>query len=66
MTEPRPTLGVNYSMLYSIQTLPAVKPGGTKGDVGDKTMKPRNMNVRTNIGRSLRSAANTTYFEKKC
>lgn len=52
-------LGVNYSMLYSMHTLPAAKDGGTRGEFGDRSEKPKNMNVRVNIARSDRSLENT-------
>lgn len=52
MKSPRLNLGVNYSMLYDIQMLPAARSGDTKGDVGDNTWKPMNMNVRTKLWRS--------------
>lgn len=53
-------LGVDYSMLYSIHTLPTANWGGMFGDVGDKTAKPRNMNVLTSTDLSARSLENTT------
>lgn len=40
-------LGVDYSMLYSMHTFPAANAGGTMGDVGERTAKPRNIKVRT-------------------
>lgn len=50
---------MNYSMLYSMHTLPAAKDAGTKGELGDSKVKPKNMNVRINIARSGRSLENT-------
>lgn len=52
-------LGVDYSMLYSMQTLPAASWGGILGDVGDNTAKPRNMKVRTKLSLSGRSLEKT-------
>lgn len=49
MRDSEASLGVDYSMLYSIQMLSAAKDGGTKGDVGDSTTKPKNINVLINI-----------------
>lgn len=43
-----------------MQTLPLARDGGTNGDVGDRTAKPRNMKVRTRTARSGRSEAKTT------
>lgn len=56
---PRPALGVDHSMLYSMQTLAAPRAGGTSGDVGDRIANPRNMKVRISVARSGRSFANT-------
>lgn len=53
-------------MLYSMQMLPAACCGGTMGDVGERTAKPKNMNVRISIWRSLRSAENTTTTCSQC
>lgn len=53
-------------MLYSMQMLPAACWGGTMGDVGERTAKPKNMNVRISIWRSLRSAENTTTTCSQC
>lgn len=47
-------------MLYSMHTYPEDSAGGTSGDVGDKTAKPRNMNVLMSMARSVRSVSNTT------
>lgn len=56
---PKAALGVDHSMLYSIQTLAAPRARGTRGDVGDRMAKPRNMKVRINVARSGRSFAKT-------
>lgn len=39
---------------------PAAIDGGSRGELGDSTLKPKNMNVRISVWRSARSLENTT------
>lgn len=57
--DARPSLGVDYSMLYSMHTLPVAREGGINGDVGDSTTKPTYMKVWISMLQSGRSRENT-------
>jgi len=52
-------LGVDYSIRYNMHTFWFANEGGTRADVGDRTLNPRNMKVCTSLVRSGLSLSNT-------